>query len=159
MVHIWNACPKRCAYSNDLLNTYRDLIFPTHAHVYQLLYPPTSCKRQVIVCAKPRVRVAEVEEPPQLEAAVGIRKGGANAESPPRPPDRRIEFLWMFRYRPQPFRRFSAFTLAISARDITRKAKPSWRLMNRSRGVRTTNVLVRFARNRPRGWSAAPYRG
>jgi len=91
------------------------------------------------VCAKPRVRVAEVEEPPQLEAAVGIRKGGANAESPPRPSDRRIEFLWMFRYRPQPFRRFSAFSSAISARDIARKVKSSWRLMppNRSRGERT----------------------
>lgn len=34
------------------------------------------------------------EGPPQLEAAAAsIRKGGANAESLPRVPDRRIEFL------------------------------------------------------------------
>lgn len=57
------------------------------------------------------------EGPPQLEAA-GIRKGGANAESPPRVPDRRIEFLWMVCYRPQPFRgRFSAFAAAQQSRD------------------------------------------
>lgn len=61
--------------------------------MYIISRTPKSCKYQAIVCAKPRVRVAEVEEPPQLEAAVGIRKGEANAESPPRPPDRRIEFL------------------------------------------------------------------
>lgn len=38
-------------------------------------------------------RIRIVEEPPQLEAAADIRKGGANAESPPRAPDCRIEFL------------------------------------------------------------------
>jgi len=45
------------------------------------------------------------EGSPQLEtAAVGICKGGANAKSPPRVSDRRIGFLWMVCYRPQPFR-------------------------------------------------------
>lgn len=59
------------------------------------------------------------EGPPQLEAAAaGIRKGGANAESPPRAPDRRIEFLWMVCYRPQPFRdRSSAFAAAEQSCD------------------------------------------
>lgn len=84
----------RYVYSNDLLNTRRFNFLDAYVRiVYHLSYTPASCKRQAIVCAKPRVRVAEVEEPPQLEAAVGIRKGGANAESPPRPSDRRIEFL------------------------------------------------------------------
>lgn len=101
-----------CACLNDLLNIYRLLIFSMHTYVYHLSRTYIFIREQVVNFERwcvPRVRVVEVEEPPQLEAAAGIRKGGANAESPPRPPDRRIEFLRMFRYRPQPFRRFSAF--------------------------------------------------
>ena len=54
-----------------------------------ILYPIYTRGRTNVSC-----RMRADEGPPQLEAAAaGIRKGGANAESPLRVPNRWIEFL------------------------------------------------------------------